>query len=137
MGFRRDDTDILLHERKMNMAYNPAFYFPQSYQPMYQPMQQQPAPQGRMVEIVPVDTVEAAETFPVLVGATQMMIAKDDSFIAVKTNGVNGQSTFSVYDKRPPAPPAPVFTPDEYVRKDELEKLIAALLEPKNKGAEK
>ena len=121
------------------MAYNPAFYFPQNYQPMYQmpQMQQAPAPQTRMVEIVPVDSVEAAESFPVVVGATQMMIAKDDSFIAVKVNGVNGQSSFSIYDKRPPAPPAPVFAPEEYVRKDELEKLLASILEPKKKEPEK
>ena len=113
------------------MAYNPAYYFPQNYTPMYQmpqQMPQAPAPQSRMVEIVPVDSVEAAETFPVAVGATQMMIAKDDSFIAVKINGVNGQSSFAVYDKRPPSPPAPVFDPAEYVRRDEIETLVSAAL---------
>ena len=113
------------------MAYNPALYFPQNYSPMYQvpqAMPQQTMPQGRMVDIVPVDSVEAAETFPVAVGATQMMIAKDDSFIAVKISGVNGQSSFSVYDKRPPSPPTPVFDPTEYVRKDEIETLVSAAL---------
>lgn len=110
------------------MAYNPSMYFPQNY-PMYQMPQMAPqAPQSRMVDIVPVDSVEAAETFPVAVGATQMMIAKDDSFIAVKINGVNGQSSFAVYDKRPPSPPAPVFDPSEYVRKDEVETLVSAAL---------
>ena len=122
------------------MAYNPALYFPQNYSPMYQmpqampQMPQQAMPQGRMVDIVPVDSVEAAETFPVAVGATQMMIAKDDSFIAVKISGVNGQSSFSVYDKRPPSPPAPAFDPSEYVRKDEVETLVSAALAMRSRG---
>lgn len=103
------------------MAYNPQLYFPQNYNPapMY-PVQ----PQGRMVDIIPIDSVEAAEAFPIPVGTTQVMIGKDDSFMAVKVNGVNGQSSFTVYDKRPPEPPAPKFDPAEYVRHDELEKLI-------------
>lgn len=119
------------------MAYNP--YFPATYQPLY-PMpqlQQQAQTQSRMVEIVPVDSVEAAQSFPVAIGATQMMIAKDDSFVAFKTNGVNGQSSFTVYDRRPPAPPQEPFSLEEYVRKDELEKLLAAFLEPNKKGSEK
>ena len=104
------------------MAYNP--YFPATYQPMYQPMQQpvQPMqPQTRMVEVVPVDSVESAESFPVAIGATQLMIAKDDSFIAVKSNGVNGRSNFDVYDKRPPSPPVPKYDMADYVRRDEID----------------
>ena len=57
-----------------------------------------------------------------------MMIAKDDSFVAVKSVSVNGQSDFVIYDKRPPAPPVPTFNPQEYVRKDEIETLVAAAL---------
>lgn len=103
------------------MAYNP--YFPATYQPMYQMPQMQPPmqPQGRLVDVVPIDSVESGESFPVPIGATQLMIAKDDSFIAVKTNGVNGQSTFSVYDKRPPAPPAPKYDMADFVRRDEID----------------
>lgn len=126
------------------MAYNPALYFPQNYQPMYQMPQPMPqaipqpaAPQSRMVEIVPVDTEAAAETFPVAVGATQMMIAKDDSFIAVKINGVNGQSSYAIYDRRPPAPPAPAFDPAEYVRRDEIETLVSAALAMHGSGSKK
>lgn len=101
------------------MAYNP--YYPATYQPMYQPIQQPMQPQTRMVEVVPVDSVESAESFPVAIGATQLMIAKDDSFIAVKANGVNGRSTFDVYDKRPPSPPAPKYNMADYVRRDEID----------------
>ena len=116
------------------MAYNPMMYFPQNYgyqQPIYQPAPQpQQMPSSRMVEVVPVDTVRVAEEFPVPIGATVMMIAKDDSFIAVKINGVNGQSSFAVYDKRPPAPPVPSFDPQAYVTKDELEARLAAISKP-------
>ena len=105
------------------MAYNPMNYFPATYQPMYQmPQIQQPMqPQGRMVDVVPIDSVESAESFPVPIGATQLMISKDDSFIAVKSNGVNGQSKFDVYDKRPPAPPMPKYNMADYVRRDEID----------------
>lgn len=109
--------------------------FPATYQPMgfpqYQPMyqqQQQPQASGRMVEIVPVDSEEAAASWPVGVGQTQAMIAKNDAFIAFKTVQVNGQSEFIIYDKRPPAPPAPAFDPKQYVRRDEVEKLVESFL---------
>lgn len=119
------------------MAYNPALYFPQNYTqtPIYQPMQQpQMAPsQGRMIDIIPVDSIQAAEAFPIPVGTTQLMIAKDDSFLAIKVNGVNGQSSFTVYDKRPPAPPEPAFDPSEYLRRDEAEKLIESILTAKKR----
>ena len=105
------------------MAYNPQMYFPNYYQ-------QIPQPSSRMVEVVPVDSVESAAAFPVAVGATILMIAKDDSFIAVKVSGVNGQSSFEVYDRRPPAPPAPAFDPSEYVTREELESRLEALTRP-------
>lgn len=111
------------------MAWNNGF--PATYQQMYMPQYQQPVyqqPNTRTVEIVPVDNEASAAGFPVGMGATQMMIAKDDSFVAVKSVSVNGQSDFVIYDKRPPAPPAPTFNPQEYVRKDEVETLVAAAL---------
>lgn len=113
------------------MAWNPQMYMPQQYQPMYQPMQ----PQSRMVEVVPVDSVDSAKEFPVAIGATMLMIAKDDSFLAIKINGVNGQSSFEVYDKRPPAPEKPVFDPAVYVTRDELESRLAAIMKPSKKEA--
>ena len=111
------------------MAWNNGF--PATYQQMYMPQYQQPVyqqPNTRTVEIVPVDNEDSAAGFPVGMGATQMMIAKDDSFVAVKSVSVNGQSDFVIYDKRPPSPPAPTFNPQEYVRKDEIETLVAAAL---------
>ena len=97
--------------------YNP--YLPQNY-PMYQQ-------QTRMVEAIPVDTVEEAARIQVQIGGTVLAVARDDSFIAVKSVGMNGQDSFNVFDKRPPAPPAPVFDPTSYVTKDELEARLAAI----------
>ena len=114
------------------MAYNNGFpmAYPQMYSNPYQPFTPPQAPtqqtQTRVIEVVPVDTEAAAASFPVAMGATQVMFAKDDSFIAVKSMSVNGQSAFDVYVRRPPAPPEPVFDPGEYVRKDELPALVQA-----------
>lgn len=106
------------------MAYNPAMYMPQNYMPQYPVMQQQ----TRMVEAVPVETVEEAARIQVQIGGTVLAFARDDSFIAVKSVGVNGQDSFNVFDKRPPAPPAPAFDPAAYVTKEELEKRLAAIM---------
>lgn len=100
--------------------YNP-YPYPQ-YQPQYQPQMQ-----TRMVEVIPVDSVEAAGQTPVPIGSTLLMIGRDDSFICVKVNGVNGHSSFETYDKRPPAPSAPVFDPALYVTREELETRLNAL----------
>ena len=135
------------------MAWNngfPATYgqtFPQGY-PMTQPnpyaqqmaqtgfqqpsAQQQPAqmmtPPTIRAEIVQVEDEKAASNFPVGAGASQMMIARDESAIFIKSAMANGQTTLDVFEKRPPAPPAPTFDPDQYVRKDELEMLVSAAL---------
>lgn len=133
------------------MAWNngfPATYgqmFPQGY-PMMQPnygqyqAQQQPTqmqgtnqqmmtPPTIRAEIVQVDNEAAASSFPVGAGASQMMIAKDDSAIFIKSAMANGQTTLDVYEKRAPEPPTPPFDPGEYVRKDEIEALVNAAIQ--------
>lgn len=79
-------------------------------------------------EIVQVEDEKAASNFPVGAGASQMMIARDESAIFIKSAMANGQTTLDVFEKRPPAPPAPAFDPEQYVRKDELEMLVSAAL---------
>lgn len=111
------------------MAYP---YFPQNYQPMYPP--QMMTPPTIRAEIVQVDNEEAAANYPVGNGASQMMIAKDDSAIFVKTASPNG-TRLDVFVKRPAAPQKPPFDPSAYVTKEELEARIAALMGEK-KGAE-
>ena len=122
------------------MAYNPQMYYPQAYQApqfQYQPQmpQQMMTPPTIRAEIVQVDNEEAASSYPVGAGASQMMIAKDDSAIYVKTAGANG-TTLDVYVKRPPAPPAPVFDPTRYVTREELEQRLNELAS-RNKKEEK
>ena len=120
------------------MAWNNGF--PANYQPMYtpqftpqqmQPFPQQMIPQAQQMqptqmsvanqpqmltpptiraEIVQVDSENAAAAFPVGAGASQMMIAKDESAIFIKSAMANGQR----------------FDPEVYVRKDELETLVSA-----------
>lgn len=125
-------------------GYTPAYpgaqmpiYGPQINQAGYpgQPVQQPPANQPAQMtpptiraEIVQVDGEEAAAAFPVGAGSSQMMISRDERAIYIKSATANGQTVMDIYDKRPPAPPAPVFDPSEYVRRDELERLVAAAL---------
>ena len=108
-------------------SYQPFGYNYQQYQ---QPMQNQPQQQQMMTpptiraEIVQVDSEEAASNYPVGPGSSQMMIAKDDSAIFVKTAMANGQSALDVFVKRPPTPQKPPFDPSAYVRRDEIAGII-------------
>ena len=94
------------------------------------PQQQQPTVTASMTpptihaEIVQVDGEAAAAQYPVGAGMSQMMIARDESAIFVKTATANGY-TLDVFDKRPPAPQPAPFNPDEYVRLTDLPGLIA------------
>lgn len=122
------------------MAYNS--YFPASYQPYYNPYQfqqpqnlqgtqmsqagpipQQMTPPTIHAEIVQVDGETAAANYPVGVGASQMMMAKDDSAIFIKTATQNGYD-LAVYIRRAPESSKPE---NEYITRAEFETRIAAL----------
>lgn len=117
------------------MAFNNGFpvNYPQYYPQYQQPIQYQQTPQtsSRMIEVYAVDNEKAVADMPVSNGNTQMVIAKDDSFIAVKSVGLDGTVAVQYYDKRPPAPPAPSFDPALYVTREELETRLAALSAPR------
>ena len=102
------------------MAYYPN-YSPYNYQ------QQMMSPPTIRAEIVQVDNEQAAANYPVGTGMSQMMIAKDESAIFVKSVSANG-AVMDVYIRRPPAPPEPKFVPGDYVRKDEIAEIVAAML---------
>lgn len=112
------------------MAWNQMF--PVGYQPAQMPgwnnqqmyQQQMMTPPTIRAEIVQVDGEEQAAQYPVGAGASQMMIARDDSAIYVKTAGTNG-ATLDVFVKRPPATPAPA---PEYMTRADVEAMIAAAL---------
>lgn len=109
------------------MAYP---FYPYQQYPAYQAMPQQP--QTRAIEVIPVDTEDQVNSWQVQAGTTVEFMARNDSFVAFKTVGINGEASIEFYDRRPPAPPAPVFSPADYVRKDEVAAMIAAALETKN-----
>lgn len=102
---------------------------------MQQPIMQQPVQPPQQpsamtlptihAEIVQVDGEAAAAQYPVGAGMSQMMMAKDESAIFVKTATANG-SMLEVFEKRPPAPQPAPFNPDEYVRIAALPGLVAA-----------
>ena len=111
------------------MAWNQMF--PVGYQPAQMPgwnpqayQQQMMTPPTIRAEIVQVDGEEQAAQYPVGAGASQMMIARDDSAIFVKTAGTNG-ATLDVFVKRPPAAPA---SAPEYMTRADVEAMIAAAL---------
>lgn len=106
------------------MGWNQQNYFPATYQPMYPQFQPQMTPPTIRAEIIQVDSEEQAANYPVNAGASQMMIARDDSAIFVKSVGANGP-TLDVFIKRPPAPKAPE---PEYMTRADVEAMIAAAL---------
>lgn len=111
------------------MAYGN--YFPTGYPQFYPQYPQQPQPQQQMMtpptiraEIVQVSNKQEAVNFPVGAGQTQMMIAKDDSAIYIKTAFANGQANLDEYIKKPPEPEKP---PVDYVTREEFEQRLSAL----------
>lgn len=128
------------------MAYNNGFpvnypqYYPQYQQPyqmpQYQPQQQAQA-SSRMTEVFPATSEKTVLEFPVTAGTTQMFVATDDSFIAIKEASVTGQITTQFYDKRPPAPPEKPVDLTAFVTREELEQRLAALSTPAKRSAKK
>lgn len=131
-------------ERRTDMAYNnfpvgyqPAqIYYPQYNQSQYmQQPNQQTQPQQTMTppmihaEIVQVDNEQAAESYPLSAGTSQMMIAKDDSAIYVKTMYPNGQYKLDAFIKRPEAPRNAARDSDIYITRDEFESRLNEILE--------
>lgn len=94
-----------------------------------QTQQQQMMTPTIRAEIVQVDSMDAIDRYPMAAGTSQMFMTKDEQNIVVRSMYANGQHNDDIYDKRPPAPPAPTLNPAEYVRKDELEAMIAGLIQ--------
>lgn len=117
--------------------------FPGGYQPFggygqpgngyFQNGNNQPA-QSKYVEVVPINTEDEGINCPMAAGTSGVFFARDDSFIVVKTVGVNGQTSVSVYDKRPPAPAEPPVDLSAYVRRDEIGELVAAAVAAQSGG---
>ena len=107
--------------------------YPQNpYMAPQMPQMAQPAQQTqtRTVEVIPVPNEAAIAEYPVPAGMTLEFIVQGDGVVAFKSNPINGQGGVEYYDRRPPAPPAPAFDPNVYVRRDELPALLADLARP-------
>ena len=101
----------------------------QNHQQMMQPQNQAQNSAQDMIptihaEIKQVDSIEAIDRVPMAAGTSQMFMTKDESAIVIRSMLANGQHSDEIYDKRPPAPPAPKFDPADYVRKDEMDKIV-------------
>lgn len=94
----------------------------------YATNQQAITPPTIHAEIVQVDNEQAAENYPLAVGASQMMIAKDDSAIYVKTMFANGQYNLDVFVKRPPQQKQQEIDTSLYVTREEFETRLQALM---------
>jgi hypothetical protein len=97
-------------------------------QPQQQPAQMMTPPTIR-AEIIQIEDEAAVDRFPLAAGASKMFMTRAEDKIIIKTMGQDGSLPLVIYDKRPPAPPAPKFDPAEYVRRDEADKLIMERVE--------
>lgn len=82
-------------------------------------------------EIVQVANEAAVDTHPQAAGTSGMYMTQDEQHIIIKTQYAQGFEKVC-YDRRPPEPPAPVFDPAEFVRRDELPNLIAQAVASQN-----
>ena len=87
-------------------------------------------------EIVQVDGLDAIDRFPMAAGSSQMFMTKDEKSIVIRSMLANGQHTDVVYERKPPAPPAPTLNPEDYVRRDEIADLVADAIKSGRKEEE-
>lgn len=115
-----------------NNGFQNASYPNASAQPAQQPQQQAPqmmTPPTIRADIIQIEDEAAVDRFPVAAGASQMFMTRAEDKIIIKTMGQDGALPLVIYDKRPPAPPAPKFDPREFVRKDEFNERLNAILD--------
>jgi hypothetical protein len=108
------------------MQYN-NYGFPVNYQQQYQQFQQTMTPPIVHADIIQVNGEQDAAAYPVAAGASQMMIARDESAIFVKTAYANGQTGMEVFVRRKQQPQKE----DKYITRDELEQRLAELMAAK------
>ncbi len=110
-------------------------YYPQQFQYPQQNIQPQNIQQNNQqlmtpptihAEIVQIGGDDEAVNFPVGAGQSQMMMARDDSAIFIKTVYANGQSSLVKYarEKAKPQEAANV----DYVTREEFESRIAEIM---------
>lgn len=90
--------------------------------------QPQTQPQETRMEVVPVKNEAEVDKLYVAAGTGKLAMAENDTFLAVKTVSMSGQTSTVYFDRRPEPPQTPAFVPGEYVRKDEIKELVQAVL---------
>ena len=122
--------------------YNAGYQY--QYQPQQIPMnswnmpsgqmpQQSPAVQQDMTPVIHMDikqveNIEAISKNPPATGTTGAYMTKDEKIIVFRSVYANGEYKDKVYEERPPEPPAPAFDPTEYMRKDEFDERVNAIV---------
>lgn len=126
------------------VGYQPYNGYPYQYQtqqmtvngwnmPPGQMTQQNPPAQQDMTPVIHMDikqieNIEAISKNPPATGTTGAYMTKDEKTIIFRSVYANGEYTDKIYEERPPAPPEPAFDPKEYVRRDELDERVNALV---------
>ena len=122
--------------------YTGGYQYP--YQPQQMPVNGWNMPSGQMPQQTPsvqqdmtpvihldikqVENVEAINKTPPATGTTGAYMTKDEKTIVFRSVYANGEYTDKIYEERPPAPPEPVFDPKEYLRKDEFDERVNAIV---------
>lgn len=126
------------------VGYQPYNGYPYQYQtqqmtvngwnmPPGQMTQQNPPAQQDLTPVIHMDikqveNIEAISKNPPAVGTTGAYMTKDEKTIIFRSIYANGEYTDKIYEERPPQPAKPAFDPKEYVRKDELDEHINAIV---------
>lgn len=86
------------------------------------------APQTVTKAIIPIGKIEDTNQYHVAPGQSMVFLTSDEKIFVVKEGTSDGAGyTLGIYDRRPPAPPAqpaPVFDPRQYLTRDETVRLI-------------
>ena len=90
------------------------------------PMMTPPTIHAEIIQAASMDEIERSNVAP---GDSRMYMLKDESAIVIKTAYQNGFDLV-IFDRRPPAPPAPQIDPRDYVTREELEARLAQLAAP-------
>lgn len=121
--------------------YNSGYQY--QYQPQQIPMnswnmsgqmsQQNFSPQQDMTPVIHMDikqieSIESISKNPPATGTTGAYMTKDEKMIIFRSVYANGEYTDKVYEERPPVTPAPAFDPKEYLRKDEFDERVNAIV---------
>lgn len=101
---------------------------PSGQMPQQNPPAQQDMTPVIHMDIKQVESIEAISKNPPATGTTGAYMTKDEKTIVFRSVYANGEYTDKIYDERPPAPPVPVFDPKEYMRKDEFDERVRAII---------